>query len=616
MTGNKHTLAEYEAAKNEPVELVPQVSAAWKAPHFVWQVRRELGAMYCPDTPSDCPEVDTAGLKVISTLDWTMQKATEKWVYVAARAPNAKDPSALLASRKIPKSARSWILGLRGHDIANAAAAVEDYRTGEILAYAGSASYTSKRQQAVPAQVRRPGRRLAPARIGHQADQLRHRHRRQDADRRDDAHGRHHELRWQLHPDPGRQVRTRSRPAPLGAPVLAQHPGHQGHDHERPRPRLRAESRVRPELPEHRPAGPLDGHRDARGPPDRPARRVRHPRQQRRPDAAPGHRHDRRHERTGRLADAREHAEGRPGSSAPGPPSSSPTSWPATPTSGSTRSGASGRSTTAASAGRPPTRRARPATTATWRPTATSPRRPTRRRRPSRSASGWATATTRPNDGKLSLDTSAPLWSAILTEVTKGTKIAQFKRPAQGLVTRQGRRLHRSQARSVLEPDGHRVLPARAPSRVRKETVRVADSVDSASGLLWRDGCAGPRVTRGYFNLSDVESNYPNWQKANANWGARAARGVGRRWRTEGHADLVLLQRGVRAVRTDLGRALRADQALPALHATAARVRPVRAADPGARSPAAHLRPGRRRRRPKATPKPHETPKPRPTKKP
>ena len=56
----------------------------------------------------------------------------------------AKNPSSILASRKIPRSARSWILGLRGHNINNAAAAVEDYRTGEILAYVGSASYTSK----------------------------------------------------------------------------------------------------------------------------------------------------------------------------------------------------------------------------------------------------------------------------------------------------------------------------------------------------------------------------------------------------------------------------------------------------------------------------------------
>ena len=43
-----------------------------------------------------------------------------------------------------PAAARSWILGLRGHNINNAAAAVIDYRTGEVLAYVGSASYTSK----------------------------------------------------------------------------------------------------------------------------------------------------------------------------------------------------------------------------------------------------------------------------------------------------------------------------------------------------------------------------------------------------------------------------------------------------------------------------------------
>src|SRR4029079_3492706 len=40
LTGDRHTIAEYDAAKNEPVELVQQVSVNWRAPHFVWQVRR------------------------------------------------------------------------------------------------------------------------------------------------------------------------------------------------------------------------------------------------------------------------------------------------------------------------------------------------------------------------------------------------------------------------------------------------------------------------------------------------------------------------------------------------------------------------------------------------
>ena len=41
-------------------------------------------------------------------------------------------------------------------------------------------------------------------------------------------------------------------------------------------------------VPERRRAGPVDGHRHARGPPDRPARGVRHDRQRRREDAASG----------------------------------------------------------------------------------------------------------------------------------------------------------------------------------------------------------------------------------------------------------------------------------------------------------------------------------------
>ena len=39
-----------------------------------------------------------------------------------------------------------------------------------------------------------------------------------------------------------------------------------------------------------------------------------------------------------------------------------------------------------------------------------------------------------PNDGKLSLDTSAPLWSAILTEVSKGTDIQKSLGKSLGVV--------------------------------------------------------------------------------------------------------------------------------------------------------------------------------------
>ena len=44
LSGTKHTAAEYEAAKLEPVVIKQQVSATWRAAQFVWQVRDALAA--------------------------------------------------------------------------------------------------------------------------------------------------------------------------------------------------------------------------------------------------------------------------------------------------------------------------------------------------------------------------------------------------------------------------------------------------------------------------------------------------------------------------------------------------------------------------------------------
>ena len=229
LTGAKHTPAEYDAAKTEPVVLVPQVSAAWKAPQFVWQVRRELGQILCPDTPTDCPKVDTGGYQVITTLDWNDAEDRREVGLRRGPGPERQEPDA--RSSPAARSRRR-----RGPGSSACAATTSttrrppsiDYRTGEVLAYVGSASYTSKGNKKFQPQFdvladgwRQPGSAIKPIDY---AD----RHRRRDADRVDDAHGRHHQLRRQLHPDPGRQARARPGPPPLGAPVLAQHPGHQG----------------------------------------------------------------------------------------------------------------------------------------------------------------------------------------------------------------------------------------------------------------------------------------------------------------------------------------------------------------------------------------------------
>src|SRR3954464_9929980 len=525
MTGNKHSLAEYEAAKSEPVELALQVSAEWKAPHFVWQVRRQLGQMYCPETPSDCPEGDTKGLKVITTLDWTMQKATEKWVYVAARAPHAKDPTALLASRKISRSARSWIMGLRGHNINNAAAAVEDYRTGEILAYAGSASYTSKGNRKFQPKFdvladgwRQPGSAIKPIDylIGIDDKTLTAATMLMDVTTTFGSNF----IPTQADKLERGPVRLRSAlqfslniPA-IKATIMSglDHVFDRTHDFglTYPKTAVPVLSMGIGTLEVH-PADLLGAYSAVANGGIHMPRRV-----------------------SSQIVDT----DGK-------------VIWPTpatVPTGTRITSAGAAYIITDILAGNTDkkvnpfwgkwaiydggTRRP-----AAYKTGTTSDNRdvaaygflapPSDKTAPALAVGVWmGNSDNTPNDGKLSLDTSAPLWSSILTEVSKGEKIAKFKAPSQGLVTAT------VDAFTGLKPGpftkktvSEYFLPGTVPSQ--KETVRKAVSVDAATGLLWRDGCAGPKVTRGFFNLSEVESNFPSWQRANANWGARAARGSG-----------------------------------------------------------------------------------------
>jgi len=143
LTVGQFTDADFEAAKKEPVILTPPASANWLAPHFVWQVRHQLGAILCgADQADTCEAVDTGGYKVITSLDWGLQKKAEKWVKAAAIAPNRGNSAAYL--RSIGVSYAPWIRDLKGRGIYNAALGAVDYRTGQILAYVGSGSYYEK----------------------------------------------------------------------------------------------------------------------------------------------------------------------------------------------------------------------------------------------------------------------------------------------------------------------------------------------------------------------------------------------------------------------------------------------------------------------------------------
>jgi membrane peptidoglycan carboxypeptidase len=141
--GTGVTNEQIKAAENDPAILAPSATTNWRAPHFVWQVRHQLGAILCgPANADNCPRVDTEGFQVTTTLDWKMQQTAEKWVKAAAIASNASNPAAYLKQNKIPYPA--WVKNLVGRGVFNAALGALDYRTGQVYAYVGSGGYYEK----------------------------------------------------------------------------------------------------------------------------------------------------------------------------------------------------------------------------------------------------------------------------------------------------------------------------------------------------------------------------------------------------------------------------------------------------------------------------------------
>ncbi len=524
LTGEKHTAAEFDAAKDEIVQLTPPPSINWKAPHFVWQVREALADLLCPADPTDCPQVDTGGYRVTTTLDWTMQQKVEKWVYAAARAPNAKDPRAVLRTRKIPSGEWNWILGLRGHNINNAAAGVIDYRTGDVLAYAGSASYTSKGNKKFQPQFdvlsdgwRQPGSAIKPINylVGIDDQTLTASTMFMDvftnfgnnftpiqADKAERGPVRlRSALQFSLNvpaikgtliagldhvfertKDFGLEYEpTRVPVKSMGIGTLEVHPisllGAYG---------MVANGGVL--MPRTMITSVVDADGKSIYPltADPPAGKRVVSRQ-----AA--------YIVTDILAGNTEvkvnpfwakHAiyDGK-------------TRRPAAYKTGTT---SDNKDVAAYGYLAPPADPDEPAlAVGIW----------------------MGNSDSTPNDGKLSLDTSAPLWSAILTDISRGTPIAKFKAPP-GLETAE------VDAFTGLKPGPFttktvKELFIKGTVPTQKETSRVSLQIDAASGLLWQEGCVGPQVTKGFMNLNEVEAGFPDWQKANRNWAARAARGAG-----------------------------------------------------------------------------------------
>jgi membrane peptidoglycan carboxypeptidase len=521
-----HTDAEYVAALAEPVVLIPQVSTPWKAPHLVWQVREQLAGILCPgESVDNCEAVDTGGYHVTTTLDYRMQRITERWIYASTQGANAKEPRTVLRGLKIPASDWGWILALRGHRLYNGAAAIMDYRTGEVLAYAGSASYTGKGTKKFQPQFdvlsdgwRQPGSAIKPIGYVVGIDDKTMTAATMFMDVATNFGGRF--IPRQADNLERGPVRLRSAlQFSLNIPAIKAGLMN-GLDHLYARSKdfgLSFPAGVGPVVSMG--IGTLESHpidllgaygaiadggklmprtmilsvTDARGNPVYPAA-----------DAAPVK-----------------------GKQVVSPQAAF--------------------IITDILAGNTDTRvnpywgkwaitdgnRRRPAA---YKTGTTSDNRdvaaygylapPKDKNAPALAVGVWmGNSDNTPNDGKLSLDTSAPVWSAILSEASKGMPMASFadSRP-KGIVSAKvdafsGQLPGAFTTRSVTELFIQGTVPS------SRDNMHFVADVDEATGLLWQDICTGPKQTKGFVTFNNVEPNFPVWQRYDRAWAARAAKG-------------------------------------------------------------------------------------------
>ena len=125
-----------------------------------------------------------------------------------------------------------------------------------------------------------------------------------------------------------------------------------------------------------------------------------------------------------------------------------------------------------------------------------------------------------------SVSSSAPLWSEIITEVTKGTPIAKFQRP-DGIVERSVDTFSGMVPGPGTTSTVKELFIKGTEDSLRKDDMHVEKQVDQATGLLWADGCNGPMVNKQFLDFSQVEPRFPEWQKFTQGWAERAAKGPG-----------------------------------------------------------------------------------------
>lgn len=128
------TPAQRDAAAAEQIVLTPPKGHQYKAPHFVYAVRRAAA-----DLLGGEDLLDRGGLVIHTTLDYAgYQVPAEKWAAVAYDMDRMTDAE---LKAKYGASAFTWIKRLQGRNINNDALVSLNYRTGAVIAYVGSANY-------------------------------------------------------------------------------------------------------------------------------------------------------------------------------------------------------------------------------------------------------------------------------------------------------------------------------------------------------------------------------------------------------------------------------------------------------------------------------------------
>ncbi len=131
------TTAQLDQALNEPIVLAEQIPIVFKAPHFVWFMKGQLDRLLADRAPAE-----RGGYKIITTLDMHGQGLAERYITAGTVLTNMSQAQ---LDQQIEdqglEADRRWIQALHGMDIHNGALVAIDARTGDILAYVGSAGY-------------------------------------------------------------------------------------------------------------------------------------------------------------------------------------------------------------------------------------------------------------------------------------------------------------------------------------------------------------------------------------------------------------------------------------------------------------------------------------------